>query len=126
MNKTAIQADQAPDAIGPYSQAIRHENLVFLSGQIALDPETMQLDNESVEAEAHRVFRNLRQVCNAAGGSLNDLLKVTCYLTDMDDFPMFNAIMEEYFIEPFPARATVQVAALPKGVRVEVEGVMGL
>jgi reactive intermediate/imine deaminase len=126
MSKNIIKTDRAPAAIGPYSQATRHGDIVFLSGQIALDPATMELVNGSVEEEAHRVFRNLQAVCEAAGGSLDQLLKVNVYLTDMDYFPVLNSIMAEYFNQPYPARAAVGVSQLPKGVRIEIEGVMGL
>ncbi|MBT8057127.1 MAG: RidA family protein [Gammaproteobacteria bacterium] len=126
MSKQTIHTESAPAAIGPYSQAVRHGNLVFLSGQIPLDPATMQVVHGDVRARAHRVFRNLRAVCEAAGGSLDGIVKLNLYLTDMSDFPAVNEVMKEYFDEPYPARAAVGVAALPMGVDVEAEAVLGL
>lgn len=126
MSKHIISTASAPGAIGTYSQAVRHGNTVYLSGQIPLDPETMVLVGGGIEAQVHRVFQNLRAVCTAAGGNLNDLVKLNVYLTDMAHFPSVNAIMAEYFEQPYPARAAVGVAALPKGALVEIEGVMGL
>ena len=126
MSKNVIKTTSAPSAIGPYSQAVKHGSTVFLSGQIALDPETMKVVEGGVSAQAHRVFKNLRAVCEAAGGGLDDIVKVTIYMTDLGNFSTVNQIMAEYFSEPFPARATVGVAALPLGVEVEVEAVLGL
>jgi reactive intermediate/imine deaminase len=123
MQREVIHSDGAPKAIGPYSQAIRAGDTVYLSGQIGLDPATGQLV-EGLEAQAHRVFRNLRAVCEAAGGTLDDIAKVTLLLVDIGDFAKVNEIMATYFREPYPARATYQVSALPKGARVEMEGVM--
>ena len=124
--KNAIHTDAAPAAIGTYSQAIRSGGLVFLSGQIPLDPETMTVVNGDIQTQIHRVFQNLSAVCAAAGGTLNDLIKVNVFLTDMGDFPHVNAIMAEYFSEPYPARAAVGVSALPKNVAVEMEAVMAV
>ncbi len=124
MAKTPIHTDQAPAAIGTYSQAIRHGGLVFLSGQIPLDPATMEVINGDIRAQVQRVFQNLAAVCEAAGGGLGDILKLTVFLTDMGDFPVVNEVMAEHFQTPYPARAAVGVAALPKGVAVEVEAVM--
>jgi len=126
MSKTIIKTDQAPAALGTYSQATRHGDLVFLSGQVALDPATMELVNDSIESEIHQVFRNLRAVCEAAGSDLNAILKLTVFLTDMNDFPVLNAIMAEYINEPYPARAAIGVAALPKAARVEMDAILGV
>ena len=122
--KDIIHTDRAPAAIGTYSQAVRHGGLVFLSGQIPLDPSTMEVVEGDIAAQIHRVFKNLQAVCEAAGGGLDDLIKVNVYLTDMGDFPQVNEIMGGYFQEPYPARAAVAVAALPRGVAVEMEAVM--
>ncbi len=126
MNKTAIHTDDAPAAIGSYSQAIRTENLVFLSGQIPLDPSTMEIVDGDFEARARQVFDNLKVVAEAAGGSLNQIVKLTVYLTDLDNFAAVNAVMVEYFEEPYPARAALGVAALPKGADVEAEAILAL
>ena len=122
--KNTIHSDQAPAAIGTYSQAVRHGDLVFLSGQIPLVPTTMTVVEGGIEAQIHQVFKNLRAVCEAAGGNLDDLLKVNVFLTDMGDFPQVNEVMGSYFTEPYPARAAVAVAALPRDVAVEIEAVM--
>ena len=126
MSKTVIHTDHAPAAIGAYSQAIRAGNTVYLSGQIPLVPETMQLVGDDFESQAHQVFKNLRAVCAAAGGSLNSVVKLNAYLTDLSDFSTFNHVMEQYFTQPFPARAAVGVAALPRGAKVEAEAIMVL
>ncbi|ULJ59526.1 RidA family protein [Wielerella bovis] len=126
MSKSIIHTEQAPAAIGVYSQAVKAGNTVYLSGQIPLDPQTMQLVSDTFEAQAHQVFKNLRAVCEAAGGSLNDVVKINAYLTDLSDFSTFNQVMEQYFVQPFPARAAVGVAALPRGALVEAEAVMVL
>lgn len=126
MSRDIIKTPHAPSAIGPYSQAVKHENTVYLSGQIALDPETMTVVSGDVGQQAHRVFKNLRAVCEAAGGSLDGVLKVNIYMTNLEDFSVVNQVMAEYFSEPYPARATIGVAALPLGVEVEVEAVLGL
>jgi reactive intermediate/imine deaminase len=126
MAKQAIHSEQAPAAIGPYSQAVRYGDIVFLSGQIPLDPATMQLVEGDIAAQVHRVFLNLRAVCEAAGGDLNGIVKLNVYLTDLGNFAIVNEIMQEYFAEPYPARAAVGVAALPLGAEVEVEAVLGL
>jgi reactive intermediate/imine deaminase len=126
MTKQAIHTPAAPAAIGPYSQAIKTGNLVFLSGQIPLDPATGQLVSGEIEAEARRVFENLKAVAQAAGGTLDHAVKVNVYLTDMAHFTKVNEIMAGYFTQPYPARAAVQVAALPRGARVEVECVLSL
>ena len=125
MSKNTINTDKAPQAIGTYSQAVRHQGLVFISGQIPLDPESMEIVPGGIEAQITRVFDSLSAVCTAAGGSLDDIVKLTIFLTDMGDFPQVNTIMGQYFSEPYPARAAVQVAALPKGVSVEMDAILG-
>lgn len=125
MSKQAISTAAAPNAIGTYSQAVRVDGTVYLSGQIPLDPSTMELV-EGKRAQIDRVFRNLGAVAEAAGGGLADIVKLTVYLVDLGDFPLVNEVMGEHFGEPFPARAAVGVAALPKGARVEIEGIMVL
>ncbi len=125
MSKNIINTNKAPQAIGTYSQAVRHQGLVFISGQIPLDPESMEIVPGGIEAQITRVFDNLSAVCTAAGGSLDDIVKLTIFLTDMGDFPQVNTIMGQYFSEPYPARAAVQVAALPKGVSVEMDAILG-
>ena len=125
MTKEPIETKKAPQAIGTYSQAIRTGDTVYLSGQIGLDPETMQMA-EGIEAQAHRVFQNLRAVAEAAGGRLDDLVKLTVYLTDLVHFPRMNEIMAGYFSRPYPARAAVGVAGLPRNAMVEIEAVMVL
>lgn len=121
-----IQTDEAPAAIGAYSQAVRHGNLVFLSGQIPLDPATMALVDGDFESRARRVFDNLAAVARAAGGGLDDVVKLTVYLTDLGNFATVNTVMADYFSEPYPARAAVGVASLPKGADVEAEAVLAL
>jgi reactive intermediate/imine deaminase len=123
MSKEAITAQNAPAALGPYSQGVRGGGAVYLSGQLGLDPATGNLA-EGVEAQAHQVFRNLRAVAQAAGGELDDIVKLTLMLADLADFAKVNDIMAAYFKPPSPARSTYQVAALPKAARLEVEGVM--
>lgn len=125
MRKT-IQTDQAPAAIGPYSQGVRVGDLVFISGQIPLDPITMSLSGGDIDAQTRRVFDNLDAVCQAAGGGLDDIVKLTIYLIDLGHFATVNGIMAEYFAEPYPARAAIGVAALPKDAMVEVEAVLSL
>ncbi|APX94765.1 RidA family protein [Halomonas salipaludis] len=123
-NKAVINTDKAPAAIGPYSQAIKAGNTVYLSGQIPLDPATMALVSEDFEAQARQVFSNLQAVCEEAAGTLADVVKVNLYLVDLDNFAIVNKVMEEFFTAPFPARAAVGVKALPKGSQVEAEAVM--
>ena len=125
MSKNIITTDKAPQAIGTYSQAVRHQGLVFISGQIPLDPVSMEVVPGGIEAQIRRVFDNLSAVCSAAGGSLDDIVKLTIFLTDMGDFPQVNTIMGQYFSTPYPARAAVQVAALPKAVSVEMDAILG-
>lgn len=126
MSKQAILSDSAPAAIGTYSQAIRSGGLVFLSGQIALDPDTMEIVAGDFEARARRVFDNLKAVTAAAGGELNQIVKLTIFLTDLNDFATINSVMEDYFDQPYPARAAVQVAALPMGADVEADAILAL
>lgn len=126
MSKIIIHTDNAPQAIGTYSQAVNHQGMVFISGQIPLIPETMEMIAGDIEAQIRRVFENLSAICIAAGGSLDDIVKLTVYLTDMGNFPQVNAIMEQYFSTPFPARAAVGVSALPKGAEVEMDAILGL
>ena len=126
MTKTIVQTDKAPKAIGTYSQAVNHQGLIFASGQIPLDPDSMEMVSGGIEAQIHRVFKNLAAVCNAGGGSLDDILKLTVFLTDMGNFPQVNTIMEQYFTAPYPARAAVGVAALPKGAEVEMDAILAV
>ena len=125
MSKDFIQTDRAPSAIGTYSQAVRAGDTVYLSGQIPLDPATMEPVAGTAE-QIHQVFRNLRAVAEAAGGDLSKVVKLTIFLTDLTSFTTVNEVMAEYFEAPYPARAAVQVAALPRGVEVEIEAVMAL
>ena len=124
--KTIISTKNAPAAIGPYSQAVKAGKTVYISGQIPLDPNTMEVVDESFEAAANQVFQNLAAIAQAAGGSLDDVLKLNISLTDLDNFVAVNEVMMQYFAEPYPARAVVGVAALPKGVAVEVEAILEL
>lgn len=126
MPRTAIHSDRAPAAIGPYSQATRAGNLVFFSGQIPLDPATGDLVGGDIAAQARRAFDNLKAVCDAAGGTMHDIVRVGLYLTDLAEFAAVNAVMGEYFAQPYPARSTIEVSALPKGARFEVDAVMAL
>lgn len=123
-NKAVINTEKAPAAIGPYSQAIKAGNTVYMSGQIPLNPETMEIVSEDFEAQARQVFTNLQAVCEEAAGSLGDIVKLNLYLVDLDNFAIVNKVMEEFFSPPFPARAAVGVKALPKGSQVEAEAVM--
>ncbi|SFC33405.1 reactive intermediate/imine deaminase [Marinospirillum celere] len=123
-NRAVITTDQAPEAIGTYSQAVKVGNTVYLSGQIPLVPETMEVIAGDFEAQAVQVFENLKAVCEAAGGSMDEVVKVNLYLTDLANFATVNEVMARYFSKPYPARAAVQVAALPKGVEFEAEGVL--
>ena len=125
MNKSIISTDKAPAAIGTYSQAVKIGDSVYLSGQIPLDPATMELV-DGIEAQIHRVFQNLIAVCEAAGGSLADVVRFTIYLTDLSNFALVNKVMAEYVQEPYPARAAIGVAELPKGAAVEIDGIMVL
>lgn len=125
MSKSIIRTDGAPAAIGTYSQAVKVGGTVYLSGQIGLDPATMEMAS-GTEAQIHQVFQNLKAVAEAAGGGLADLVKLNVFLTDLGHFGKVNQIMAEYFSEPYPARAAVGVAALPRGAEVEADGVMVL
>lgn len=124
MSKEIIQTDKAPQAIGTYSQAVKHQGLVFISGQIPLDPESMEIVSGGIEAQIRRVFDSLAAVCDAAGGSLDDIVKLTIFLTDLGNFPQVNTIMGQYFSAPYPARAAVEISALPKGVDVEMDAIL--
>lgn len=124
MSKIIIRTDDAPAAIGTYSQAVKIGTTVYLSGQIPLQPDTMQVVSEDFSEQAHQVFKNLSAVCDAAGGSLNDMVKVNIFLTDLSQFAKVNEIMSQYYAEPYPARAAVQVSALPRGVQIEIDGVL--
>ncbi|MCE9662082.1 RidA family protein [Halomonas sp. M5N1S17] len=123
-NKAVINTDKAPAAIGPYSQAIKAGNTVYLSGQIPLDPATMELVSDDFEAQARQVFTNLKAVCEEAAGSLGEIVKLNLYLVDLGNFAIVNQVMEEFFDKPYPARAAVGVKALPKGAQFEAEAVM--
>ena len=126
MPRQPIHTDRAPAAIGPYSQAERRGDTVYLSGQIALDPDTGLLIEGDVEAQARRAFDNLRAVCEAAGGTLDDVVRLGLYLTDLNQFARVNAVMSEYFDAPFPARSTIGVASLPRGAQFEVDAIVVL
>lgn len=127
MSKIIIHTDKAPAAIGAYSQAVRAGDTVYMSGQIPLDPATMTVvGNGDFRTEARQVFKNLQAVAEAAGGTLGDIVKLNAYLTDLANFAVFNEVMAEFIQEPFPARAAVGVASLPKGVQVEAEAVLVL
>ncbi|MGD2128840.1 MAG: RidA family protein [Lysobacterales bacterium] len=126
MKREIIETKSAPAAVGPYSQAVRYGDLVFLSGQIPLDPATMKLVDGDIEEQARRVFSNLSMVCEAAGGSLAGIVKLNVYMTDMANFARVNEVMKTFFSEPYPARAAVGVAALPLGAELEMEAVLGL
>jgi len=124
--RSIISTDKAPAAIGPYSQAVKVGDSVYLSGQIALDPQTKELVTGDVVAQATQVFKNLQAVSEAAGGSLDDAVKVNISMTDLNDFARVNDVMKTFFREPYPARACVQVAALPRGAQVEIEVILEL
>jgi reactive intermediate/imine deaminase len=121
-----IHTDLAPKAIGTYSQAVQVGNTVYLSGQIPLNPETMQLCDEDIKLQIAQVLENLSAVCEAAGGSLSQIVKISVYLVDLEHFHLINDAMRRYFVEPFPARVVIGVQALPKGAKVEMDGVMVL
>jgi reactive intermediate/imine deaminase len=126
MSREIIRTDQAPQAIGTYSQAVKVGQTVYLSGQIPLVPETMTLVEGDIEAQVRRVFDNLQAVARAAGGTLAEVVKLNVFLTDLNNFAKVNEVMAEYFTEPYPARAAIGVAALPKGAAVEMDAVMEL
>ena len=126
MSKTIIQTPEAPAAIGPYSQAVQTPaaTMTFISGQIPLHPDSMTLVSEAFEEQAHRVFINLRAIAEAAGGRLSDCVKLTIYLTDLGEFATVNEVMATYFAEPYPARAAIEVSALPKQAQIEIDAIM--
>ncbi|MDH5344575.1 MAG: RidA family protein [Gammaproteobacteria bacterium] len=126
MSRTPVHTDDAPSAIGTYSQAIRSGDFLFMSGQIPLDPATMEVVDGDFAARAHQVFRNLQAVAVAAGGNLDQVVKLTIYLTDLGNFATVNEVMSGYFSKPYPARAALGVASLPKGVDIEAEAIMAL
>ena len=126
MPRQPIHTDRAPAAIGPYSQAVRQVDTVYLSGQIPLDPNSGLLIEGDIDAQARRAFDNLRAVCEAAGGSLDDVVRLGLYLTDLGQFAAVNAVMSDYFEAPYPARSTIGVASLPRGAQFEVDAVMVL
>ena len=126
MPRTAIHSDHAPVAIGPYSQATRAGNLVFFSGQIPLDPATGNLVEGDIAAQARQAFDNIKAVVAAAGGSMDDIVRVGLYLTDLSQFAEVNAVMADYFSQPYPARSTIEVSALPRGAQFEVDALMVL
>jgi len=124
MTKKIIFTERAPKAIGPYSQAVSAGGFTFVSGQVAINPETGDLMNSSIKDQAEQVIKNLKAICEEANGSLADIVKLTIYITDMNDFAVVNETMQKYFSEPYPARATVEVSALPLGVNVEMDAVL--
>ena len=126
MSRSTIHTENAPAAIGTYSQAIKVRSTVYLSGQIPLDQKTMEMQSKNFATETHQVFKNLSSVAEAAGGSLRDVVKLNIYMIDFGNFAELNEIMSEYFSEPYPARVAVQVAALPKGAAVEMDGIIEL
>ncbi|KZN52028.1 RidA family protein [Pseudoalteromonas luteoviolacea] len=126
MNKAIISTDQAPAAIGTYNQAIKVGTAVYLSGQIPLVPDTMEVISENFAEQTHQVFKNLTAVCEAAGGQLQDMVKVNIFMTDLSNFATVNEIMSQYFKTPYPARAAIGVKELPKNVQIEIDGIMEL
>ncbi|MCW4630208.1 MULTISPECIES: RidA family protein [Marinomonas] len=126
MSKQVIHTENAPAAIGPYSQAVRAGNTVYLSGQIPLVPETMEVISEDIVEQTTQVFKNLQAVCQAAGGSLENVVKFNIFMTDLSNFATVNEVMMQFVKQPYPARAAMGVRALPKGVQVEIEGIMVL
>ncbi|MCY7296250.1 RidA family protein [Alteromonas sp. a30] len=126
MSRSIIQTHKAPAAIGTYSQAVKVGSTVYLSGQIPLVPETMEMVSDDFAEQAQQVFSNLKAVCEAAGGSINDMVKVNIFLTDLSQFATVNEIMSQHFDEPYPARAAIEVAGLPKGAQIEIDGVIEL
>ena len=126
ISKTIISTDKAPQAIGTYSQAVKVNNTIYLSGQIPLVPETMALIDADIKGQITQVFNNLDAVCKASGGELNDIVKLNIYLTDLSNFTLVNEVMAEFFQKPYPARAAVGVASLPKDADVEMDGILVL
>ena len=126
MSKQTFHTEEAPAAIGTYSQAVRAGDIVYLSGQIPLDPATMELVSDDFTEQAHQAFQNLMQVIQAAGGNADNIMKLTIYLTDLANFPIVNEVMAEYVTDPYPARAALGVSQLPKGAAIEIEGILVL
>ncbi|MFT6732083.1 MAG: reactive intermediate/imine deaminase [Polaribacter sp.] len=126
MTKSIINTANAPEAIGTYSQAVKHGNCLYVSGQIPLDPKTMVFVSNEINEQIHQVFKNLRAICEAAGSSLDQIVKLNIFLTDLSCFPTVNQIMAEYFEQPYPARAAVGIKELPKGAQVEMDAIVGL
>jgi len=126
MTKSIINTTNAPEAIGTYSQAVKHGNCLYVSGQIPLDPKTMVFVSNEINEQIHQVFKNLRAICEAAGSSLDQIVKLNIFLTDLSCFPTVNQIMAEYFEQPYPARAAVGIKELPKGAQVEMDAIVGL
>tara|TARA_Y100001970_G_C13980908_1_gene723092 strand:+ start:194 stop:664 length:471 start_codon:yes stop_codon:yes gene_type:complete len=124
MSKEIISTENAPQAIGPYSQAVKTGNLIFISGQIPLDPKTGDLVDGSIEDQANQVLNNIKSICEAAGHGLEDIVKITIFLTDLGNFAVVNEVMKTHFKEPYPARATVEISGLPLGVDVEIEAIV--
>jgi reactive intermediate/imine deaminase len=124
MSKEIISTENAPQAIGPYSQAVKAGGLMFISGQIPLNPETGDLVSGSIEDEANQVLQNIKSICEAAGHSMEDIVKITIFLTDLGNFATVNDVMKKHFSEPYPARATVEISGLPLGVNVEIEAIV--
>ena len=125
MSKEIISTKNAPQAIGPYWQAVKTGNLIFISGQIPLNPETGDLVSGSIEDEANQVLNNIKSICDAAGYGFEDIVKITIFLTDLGNFTTVNEVMAKHFVEPYPARATVEVSGPPLGVNVEIEAIVG-
>ena len=124
MIKEIISTENAPQAIGPYSQAVKTGNFIFISGQIPLDPKTGDVVEGSIEDQANQVLENIKSICEAAGHGLEDIVKITIFLTDLGNFAVVNDVMKKYFSEPYPARATIEVSGLPLGVNVEIEAIV--
>ena len=124
MPKEIISTDNAPQAIGPYSQAVKTGNLIFISGQIPLDPKTGDIVDGSIEDQANQVLDNIKSICEAAGHGLEDIVKITIFLTDLGNFATVNEVMKNYFKEPYPARATIEISGLPLGVNIEIEAIV--
>ena len=124
MSKEIISTENAPQAIGPYSQAVKAGGLMFISGQIPLNPETGDLVSGSIEDEANQVLQNIKSICEAAGHGMEDIVKITIFLTDLGNFATVNEVMKKHFSEPYPARATVEISGLPLGVKVEIEAIV--
>ncbi len=124
MSKEIISTENAPQAIGPYSQAVKAGGLMFISGQIPLNPETGDLVSGSIEDEANQVLQNIKSICEAAGHGMEDIIKITIFLTDLGNFATVNEVMKKHFSEPYPARATVEISGLPLGVNVEIEAIV--